>query len=676
MLNRMSYETGLLEATHTARDEARIVDTNHVLVVLSPLNDEHLVKDFCGSIVTAQELARRRPDLAGKTVYLGGNLEEATSLVPALEAAERVLVIDELTSGTCQTWPSVPLGRVPMSVHGVGVLYRCFFDLNIDYIQRIHAEHTFQDLTQSTKPGRAHRTGIYLTPVEPIGQDLHFHLLRCSTNLSGPTENFKATDWHIVNALNQAASRIFEDQAPLNHVLAQLYNNTPATDTKKQSKAKINAHADKTKDMPRHGIMAFCTFYDGLHKLQVLPDDPFDYGYNTTSGLTQLFFRRKSSMTKGIPNTWPARFTVTLYPNSVFFMPLSTNRWYTHEIRPSKLDAEQLPTRLGYVVRCSTTKAVHTDDQTFLIGRDGLRKLEPPTPEGMTELRRLYAEENRTDDIIDYADRFAFSMNKGDYIAPHYNMADEFRQYVLPIEGGNPFEELSISARFQNVGRGRKGTVLVNPDKVHGVPIVRTTTPYDVPAQTFRVIHLQLAEQIRQAASLPHAFNNALIERYTNMYTTMGDHSDQAQDLLDDSYIALFSCYRYPERATTARRLVVKSKAFEGGRFEIPLVHNSVVVFSLATNRRFKHKIVLDKSANSPKNEWLGVTFRTSRTFVRFSDTQALLKDGTTLTLASNDERNALYQLRGRENRELDFVYPSMSYTLSPSDLIPPEPAT
>src|SRR5690606_15603259 len=100
------------------------------------------------------------------------------------------------------------------------------------------------------------------------------------------------------------------------------------------------------------------------------------------------------------------------------FMPLSTNRLYTHEIRPSQLDAPQLPTRLGYVVRCSSRAAVHEHGQTF-IEIDGARvELEPPTPEGMAELRKLYAEENRTDQFIDYGDGFRFSMNAGDYAEP------------------------------------------------------------------------------------------------------------------------------------------------------------------------------------------------------------------------------------------------------------------
>ena len=37
----------------------------------------------------------------------------------------------------------------------------------------------------------------------------HFKLLRCSTNLDGPTENFKDTDREIVNKLNE--NNLFND---------------------------------------------------------------------------------------------------------------------------------------------------------------------------------------------------------------------------------------------------------------------------------------------------------------------------------------------------------------------------------------------------------------------------------------------------------------------------------
>ncbi|MES9601937.1 hypothetical protein [Actinomadura sp. NPDC000929] len=400
--------------------EARIEDAGNVLVAPAALHDDDSIRGFFGSTITPEDLASGSLDLAQKTVYLCGDVSGISG--PRLYAAARVFVVRELSHGYREgadgPWVPIGLGRLPLRVHGAGVYYRRFFDIDDDYFDRIRAEHEFQSLTESTKPGTAHRSGIYLTPVTQRSDGLHFRLLRCSTNLSGPTEGFRPTDTSIVEALNGEAAAVFRNQAPLNHVLAQIYHNTPAATERKQSKAKISAHADKTKDMPVNGIMAFCTFYDRLDRLRPLAEDTFDYGVKGTSGLTRLHFRLKEPTGERDGVALPQQFTLTLHPGSVFFMPLSTNRLYTHEIRPSALDAGLLPTRLGYVVRCSSAEAVHKEGQTFLKLDEGLVRLEPPTPEGMNELRGLYAEENRTTSFVDYGDEFLFSMNKGDYVAP------------------------------------------------------------------------------------------------------------------------------------------------------------------------------------------------------------------------------------------------------------------
>ncbi|WP_061082287.1 hypothetical protein [Nocardiopsis alborubida] len=400
--------------------EACIEDTGNILVAPAGLRDNDLVRDFFGSTITPEELASGSPDLSRRTVYLCGDVSGISD--HHLREADRVFVVRDLSRGyredVGRPWTPVDLGRVPVRVHGAGVYYRRFFDPGADHFGRIRAEHEFQSLTESTKPGKAHRSGIYLTPVTRNGDELHFRLLRCSTNLSGPTESFGPTDTRIVETLNREAAAVFRDHAPLNHVLAQIYHNTLATAERKQSKARISAHADKTKDMPVNGIMAFCTFYDGLGRLQPMAEDAFDYGVKSTSGLTELRFRLKEPTEARDGAALPSQFGLTLYPGSVFFMPLSTNRLYTHEIRPSTLDAALLPTRLGYVVRCSSAEAVHRSGDTFLKAPGGLVRLGKPTTAGMEELRSLYAEENRTSSFIDYGDEFLFSMNTGDYIAP------------------------------------------------------------------------------------------------------------------------------------------------------------------------------------------------------------------------------------------------------------------
>ncbi|MEY9895538.1 hypothetical protein ABIA31_009227 [Catenulispora sp. MAP5-51] len=258
---------------------------------------------------------------------------------------------------------------------------------------------------------------------------------------------------------------------------------------------------------------------------------------------------------------------------------------------------------------------------------------------------------------------------------PESRISDEVRSYALALQSpspveGNPFAELFASVSWEGVGKGRQGAVLTRIEDA-GVPLVRTTTRYGSPAQRFRPVHERLARQIQECAGLPIGFNNALIEAYTNAYTTMGAHSDQALDLADESFIAVFSCYRHPE-ADSPRKLVVEPKAPGGEKSEIPLTHNSVVVFSVAANRRLKHRIVLDTPAHSADNQWLGVTFRTSKTLVRYRDGQAHLPHGDRLTLADDEQSGEFYRLRRRENNETDFTYPPLTCTVSESDLTPP----
>ncbi|MET8744078.1 alpha-ketoglutarate-dependent dioxygenase AlkB [Streptomyces sp. NPDC004728] len=253
---------------------------------------------------------------------------------------------------------------------------------------------------------------------------------------------------------------------------------------------------------------------------------------------------------------------------------------------------------------------------------------------------------------------------------PETRISDEIIACVLPAEA-NLFAALSASARWEDVGKGRRGAVLTKVDDAGGVPLVRTTTRYGSPTQRFRAVHERLAGQIQERAAIPVGFNNALIESYTNAYKTMGSHSDQALDLADESFIAVFSCYQHPE-AGPPRKLIFESKGSGGEKFEIPLSHNSVVAFSVESNRRLKHRIVLDAPAQAADNQWLGVTFRTSKTFVRFRDGHAYLPQGARLMSADDEQQREFYQLRRRENNETDFVYPLLTYTISESDLLPP----
>src|ERR1700744_1189249 len=191
-----------------------------------------------------------------------------------------------------------------------------------------------------------------------------------------------------------------------------------------------------------------------------------------------------------------------------------------------------------------------------------------------------------------------------------------FKKFTINFQD-NKFEELTNSAEFENINRGRKGAVLVDY-KNNLIPLVRTTTIYNKPAQKFLPIHYDIIENIKKITGYNELeFNNALIEIYDSDYRNMKYHSDQSLDLANDSYICLFSCYSDPSKDN--RKLKIKDKSkITNEHSEIILNHNSVVIFSLSTNTKYLHKLILETKTGN--NQWLGLTFRLSKTFIKFID--------------------------------------------------------
>jgi hypothetical protein len=406
--------------------ENKISKTKNVLLVLSnpevPTKEfQDLINHFCGIVIPAG--AEIEEAFLQKRIYVCGDVaqlkKESTPIY--------MYVIRELSfnyeNRDPETMQIIGLGQVPIIVHDAGVYFRHFFE-ETDFFNRIKAEHEFQELTESTKPEKALRKGIYLTEVsKKVTADqkevFHYHLLRCSSNFTGATGNFRETDRAVLKAMNDAIKYVFEQETTLNHVLAQIYENKIKTGNQnKEAKAKIKAHSDKTKDMPQEALIAFCTFYDpdGFQQLKPSKTDRYDWCYKEVSGLTRLHFKLKSSVQDV---SLEKEFSILLYPNSVFFIPLSTNRLYTHEIKPSMLNIDKMPTRMGYVVRCSKTEAIFRDEQTFLLENETLIPLEPMNADTMARLKNSYAEENKTENRIHYGE-VHFSMNSGDYQKPIY----------------------------------------------------------------------------------------------------------------------------------------------------------------------------------------------------------------------------------------------------------------
>jgi len=284
-------------------------------------------------------------------------------------------------------------------------------------------------------------------------------------------------------------------------------------------------------------------------------------------------------------------------------------------------------------------------------------------------------------------------------------VAAMFHQQALSFRE-NLYAALAHASHFSNAYVGRKGGILVQCDAHDNVPIVRTTTEYPAGPLAFSNLHLTIVEEIRKALHAPHLeFNNAMIEMYNQQYRKMKFHSDQALDLVDGSLICVYSCYKNPATTKYKRILIVKHKQTnQVTRYSMD--HNSIIVFSTKANQEHVHRIVLETDPSSrprprsqgqdqdddgadevggDNSEWIGITFRLSKTYITVDRAQeqeqkqdtpfiaARFRDsGQVLRLTTEDvEKKEFRKLKGNENMQVAFVYPELDYTLSASDLMP-----
>jgi hypothetical protein len=245
-----------------------------------------------------------------------------------------------------------------------------------------------------------------------------------------------------------------------------------------------------------------------------------------------------------------------------------------------------------------------------------------------------------------------------------------FVQFAL-CEEQDWFATLSDGIHWENVAKGRQGAVLMDCTADGSVPMVRSTTKYKRPHQLFRPAHIDLIMAI--LAHTPGLrFNNALIERYSSDYRTMGAHSDQAMDLDNDSYICLFTCYNKPGMDT--RQLIVTDKV-SGEEQVFVLEHCTAIMFSVEDNARYRHRIVAGGSTAPNDCIWLGITLRYSIRAVHYVDGKAYIEDKELKLLRSKDDAHEFYKERGLENRYVGkFLYSPavVCSTISPSDIMMP----
>ena len=141
----------------------------------------------------------------------------------------------------------------------------------------------------------------------------------------------------------------------------------------------------------------------------------------------------------------------------------------------------------------------------------------------------------------------------------------------------------------------------------------------------------------------------------------MAFHTDCALDLQPGTDICIFSSYEDPAEPDP-KHLLVKDKA-TGRVFQVPMAHNTAVVFSVEANARHLHKVVSRPRATSSR--WLGLTFRTSRTHVRPADCGGTC-DGKPLTLATEAQRVEFRRHKSRENRATGYQWPPIDFLMEP----------
>lgn len=173
-------------------------------------------------------------------------------------------------------------------------------------------------------------------------------------------------------------------------------------------------------------------------------------------------------------------------------------------------------------------------------------------------------------------------------------------------------------------------------------------------------------QAIDTATGETHGFNNAMAEVYDPEYTKMRFHTDCALDLEDASQICIFSCYE--DEHDVPRKLVIRDKVSREVQ-ETSMDHSSIIVFDTGANSRHVHKIV---SGGRARARWLGLTMRTSKTFVtRQPDETIVFHDGLRMLTATEDDRKRFFQMKKKENELTDFRYPHVQFSLADFRLQP-----
>jgi hypothetical protein len=383
----MSIENELLTDVH-------ILLYAHVKPASKLLGAEfmYLKLHFCGKVV---ENVREIKRSINTIIYFCGN---------ALRSPLDAFVIKEL-SYNITTQSTVSLGAVPINISGAGIMFRRFFTKDCIFSE-ITNDRAFKQVTENCGSEKIAHTGLFLSPVERHRDGLKYYIQRSRMVCSEPLSCMKTIDAEITSLVNVSVNSFFKSKVRFNHIFADLHS--PAENRKYKPFNK----SENTKDMHADALIAYCTFYkdyDGLDFIRQSSDDSiFDCAYGGTSIFPKMRFKlkRDAPLDKYMRNS----FTVTLYPNSLFVISLSTNRFYTHEVimpNTKKL------TRVNYTL-CSSKTWVLFRNRPYIYENGILTRMDKI---GGERLEELCSKENNSSIKIDYPNVYC-SLSEGDYKEP------------------------------------------------------------------------------------------------------------------------------------------------------------------------------------------------------------------------------------------------------------------
>ena len=195
--------------------------TDNVLLCFSDLKEnqefEFIKKNFLGIVYLHSDLSSISCLSRETVTYVCGEIPYSFDYGLKINVIKELSTYldDQITKNVGikkSCFNEISISEVPINIYNVGVYFRNFFP-NKNYFNSITSEHTFQELTESNKLGKAYRKGIYITNIDEIESDcISFNLLRCSTNFKGPSDNFRLTDNEIIKKVNDAANNLFKEK--------------------------------------------------------------------------------------------------------------------------------------------------------------------------------------------------------------------------------------------------------------------------------------------------------------------------------------------------------------------------------------------------------------------------------------------------------------------------------